>query len=372
MTTIQNPFITSAAVYKDGHFFDRENIIKSVQYFIEQSKEHNFLIYGQRRIGKTSILKKINDIYNNGKYISIYKTLQGDAEKTLNALLIEIKDIIASKIGLHNYYIEINEKSFLNKFLIDVKNQLQDKQLILLFDEFDVLGERENIEELQKRYSFHQFVKYIPKMIETIGENEIPLKLIFTIGRNYKDLATERFGQITKFGRQEEITHFDKNTVFNLLKMSDNTIPFTAKAKAFVYETTNGQPYFTQCLANVAFEKAEKNNCEEISAELVQKSILPTIKRYKSGVYWIWNTLKDIDKIILHLIAELQNNQEVITAKSIKNIAINKDFATITKSLDDTLARLINSDFIIVNNDNEYKFKADFFRRWVHTQVRKH
>ncbi len=366
MSITKNPFITSAAVYRAGHFFDREDVINDVKNFVEHSNDYNFLLSGQRRIGKTSILKKITLLYNTDKHIAIYKNLQGDAEKSLTDLLTEIKDIIINKIGF-DYTKEINENNFLSEFLIDLKEQLQNVTLILLFDEFDVLGEREDIEAFKQRYSFHQFVNYIPKIIETIEENEIPIKLIFTIGRNYKDLANERFGQITKFGRQKEIKHFDKKTVFRLLEISDNIIPFTQKAKELVYKTTNGQPYFTQCLANVSFQQSEIKNNKEITADLVEECILPTIKSYRSGVHWIWNTLTAKDKIILYLIAELQEEGKNITTESIKKIAANKDFLPFTKDLDATLSGLINIDFIVSTNKNEFEFKAEFFRKWIYT-----
>ena len=65
MNTYQNPFITSAEVYAENDFFDREEVLREIEKFIEREKDYNFLLSGQRRIGKTSVLKKIEKLHNN-------------------------------------------------------------------------------------------------------------------------------------------------------------------------------------------------------------------------------------------------------------------------------------------------------------------
>lgn len=369
----QNPFITSAEVYNDEDFFDREQVLHAVDKFIKRRNDYNFLIFGQRRIGKTSTLKRIHKIYNKAPNIVLYYNLQGDAETTLPVLLSKIKTLINSNIQT-NYEEteEVNENEFLNSFLPDLKNNLLQKQLILLFDEFDVLGERENITALKQTYSFHKFVDFIPNIIEKIKDYEVPLKLIFAIGRNYKDLDNERFGQVTKFGQQVEVTFFSKQVVFELLNQNKNGISFTTEAKEKLWQLSGGQPYFTQCLASYSYETAEDDGINFITAEIVENSFLPTVKRYSSGVLWIWDTLIAVDKIILFLIAELTDNNVIVTNFSIKKIAENKQLLPATKKLNETLTRLVNIKFLQEINTGQYVFKSDFFRKWVNTQINLH
>jgi len=369
----QNPFITSAEVYNDEDFFDREQVLHAVDKFIKRKNDYNFLIFGQRRIGKTSTLKRIQKVHNSNHNIVKYYNLQGDAETTLPVLLAKVRELISNNLNMpcENSDI-ISEKDFLNVFLPLLKQYLVNKQLILLFDEFDVLGERENIIALKQTYSFHKFVDFIPKIIEKIKDNEIPLKLIFAIGRNYKDLDNERFGQVTKFGQQVEVTFFSKKIVFQLLEQKKDDISFTPQAKEKLWQLSGGQPYFTQCLASFSYETAEDDNTRFITDEIVENSFLPTVKRYSSGVLWIWDTLIAVDKIILFLIAELTDNKWVISVESIKKIAEKKQLLPATKELDQTLTRLVNIKFLQQTEVKQYVFKSDFFRKWVNTQINLH
>lgn len=366
----QNPFITSAEVYNDEDFFDREPVLHAVDKFIKRKNDYNFLIFGQRRIGKTSTLKRIHKVYNSDQNIVLYYNLQGDAETTLPVLLSKIKNLISNNLDIDCKECEnLTESDFLLKFLPFLKQHLANKQLILLFDEFDVLGERENITALKQTYSFHKFVDFIPNIIEKIKDNSIPMKLIFAIGRNYKDLDNERFGQVTKFGQQVEVTFFSKEVVFQLLEQVSNGISFTTDAKEKLWQLSGGQPYFTQCLASYSYEIAEDEESEFITAEIVENSFLPTVKRYSSGVLWIWDTLIAVDKIILFLIAELTDNNSIVNVFSIKKIAEKYQLLPATKKLDATLTRLVNIKFLEEINTGQYAFKSDFFRKWVNTQI---
>ena len=368
----KNPFITSTSVYKNDVFFGRHEVLNAVDKFIEQPNEHNLFIAGQRRIGKTSVLKRINKAYDTNDNKSIYITLQGDATTSLSVLLAKIALMIADKLNINKIIDnQLLETDFLN-FLLEIKNSLKtDKKLILLFDEFDVLGEPENNNARENKYSYHKFVDFIPIITQDIENKKIPLKLIFAIGRNYKELDHARFGQIPKFSKQTEISFFPKKIVLDLLELADKIIPFTDKAKQKIWKITNGQPYFTQCLANVAFENAQLNNLKTINENDVETSLLPTIKAYRSAVFWIWNTLTNTDKIILFLIALfICTNNNLPTEKDIINIARENNFLPATTNLDKTITRLIDINFINKTKNNQLIFKSEFFQKWINLQIK--
>jgi len=369
MNYIVSPFITSSEVLIDEDFFDREDVINAVDKFIRRNQDINFLIFGQRRIGKTSVLKRILKLYSNNNFKSLFYTLQGEAETTLENLLKNIATRICNDFGFEIPYIqEIDSKNFLTDFLPDLKKILKKNTLILLFDEFDVMGQRENIIELQKTISYHKFIDYIPQIIDTVKNNSIPIKLIFAIGRNYKDLDNERFGQINKFGQQIEISTFPQEIINKMLEQTDNICKFTEKAKKRIYEITSGHPYFTQCLAALSFDHAVDTNQKEISLKIVDSVLIETIKRYSSGVLWIWDTLTNTDKIILYLAANLIHNNKKIDITNLKQSVHENNFLPVVDQLYNSLSTLTNIKFLIYEK-NEYKFFSEFFRNWIITEI---
>ena len=145
---------------------------------------------------------------------------------------------------------------FRDHFIQAVVERLPDqKQLLLLFDEFDVLGEEADIEDEPEAetFAYKQFIPFITAWIEALQVKEYPVKFIFAVGRNYKDLDSGRFGQILKFGSKEELSYFSREETGESLKLSDNLIAFDEEAINEVFSLTSGHPYFTQCLAGVSF-----------------------------------------------------------------------------------------------------------------------
>lgn len=368
MSKFQNPFITSTEVHAEEDFFDRKELLREIEKFIERKKDYNFLLYGQRRIGKTSVLKKIERLYKDTNSEAIYITLQGEAETYLDDLLKKIAQRVIERIGF-KYRKKINATTFISEFLPYLKTVLKDKKVILLFDEFDVLGDLESIWQFKKSFSFHRFIPYCADIIEKVKLDEIPFKIIFAIGRNYKDFDTERFGQITKFGQQAEIGFFDEEIVLELLAQSDELIPFTYEAKKNVFEITGGHPYFSQCLAHIAFDEAQDDNFDFINPKLVEKCLPIAIKRYSNGVIWIWDTLTAKDKIILYIAAELAENKTEINEKNIKIASEELSVLAACDKLSETLDRLNNIKFLRQKDDDNYVFYVEYFRKWVISEI---
>lgn len=368
MEIFQNPFITSTEVFTDEDFYDREEIMIEVEKFYNREQDYNFLIFGQRRIGKTSLLKKIEKKYNNSMSSSIYITLQGEAETELDNLLEKIAKKIANRIGIKFDY-DVNSENFTSKFLVDVKQVLNGNKLILLFDEFDVLGDLESVSHFKKTFSFHRFIPYTVEIIENIKQFDIPLKIIFAIGRNYKDLDNERFGQITRFGQQVELGFFPYRVVVQLLSVTDNILPFTDLAKQKIFDITGGHPYFTQCLAHISYNEAIEMQKLSIDYFIVEGAVKKTIKRYSNGVIWIWDTLSAKDKIILYISAHLKELKLEINEQNIKDAAQTMSLLPACDNLSVTLSRLINIKFLTIKDNENLNFQVEFFRKWIINEI---
>ena len=170
-----NPFNTGSPARGEG-FFDREGIIDDVILFLKKTHEFNFLIFGQRRIGKTSLLRKLQD----DKKIQVlahpvYINLQDKARMVLPQLLFDIAQQVKADLTLK---IDVKENDFINakdplffkdKFLPTVCDDIKNsKQLLLLFDEFDVLGDEIEDVEDDSRIDAFAFKNFIPFMVNLI------------------------------------------------------------------------------------------------------------------------------------------------------------------------------------------------------------
>ena len=94
---IANPFNIGSCARGEG-FFNREEIQKEINFFLHTKAEHHFLIHGQRRIGKTSLLRYIQDTTGPSVY-PVYYDLQDNARTPLKKLLKKIAEQIAIDIN---------------------------------------------------------------------------------------------------------------------------------------------------------------------------------------------------------------------------------------------------------------------------------
>ncbi|MCU0289612.1 MAG: AAA-like domain-containing protein [Acidobacteria bacterium] len=382
ITRSRNPFNHGSPV-KDEEFFGRQEIIDNILSFLSKENEFNFTIFGQRRMGKTSLLRKIQEVANKVNHTyPVYFNLQDKARTQLPQLLFEIAKQITAALGLQ---LEVKENDFIDsqasfnfkeKFIPSVFAELRNEkgQLLLLFDEFDVLGEIEDIEGnlIIGAFAYKTFIPFIASLLEEIQINKYPLKIIFAVGRNYKDLDRQRFGQITKFGPQEEIANFTLEETRKLLKKySEHIIPFKEEAINEIYMLTSGHPYFTQCLAASAFDAAETNKKKSISREIVRDEFIPSVKRFSSSVIWIWDSLSANDQVILYLMAVLKEENKSINKTTIEKKAYSLDLAPAIEAFPGYITRLRNFSFIKESDrdGSEYDFSVEFIRQWIINEV---
>ncbi|MDQ1354241.1 MAG: hypothetical protein QG657_4550, partial [Acidobacteriota bacterium] len=373
----KNPFNTGSPARGAG-FLGRQSIIHNILSFLEKKTQFNLLLFGQRRIGKTSLLRKLQDDPGlRERAFPVYFNLQDKASIELHRLLFEIAGRIISDLGLK---IELNIENFTqdnasfhfqNDFIPLVTGRLPDrKQLLLLFDEFDVLDAVEDVEDDPSIATFasKQFIRFTANLIEDIQAKKYPIKFIFAIGRNYKDLEPKRFGQIMKFGPQEELSYFSKEETRELLKASDNSIPFDAEAVDEIYSLTFGHPYFAQCLASVSFDAAEKNHADFVTRDIVRDRLIASIKSYSSGIYWIWDSLSPTDKLILYIMAALKEENQPATMDTIREKAASLEITPAVEELKPTIEKLQNFKFV---NDHhgQYDFYVEFIRKWIAGEV---
>lgn len=368
----RNPFITSdAAIGED--FYGRNDEVEQIIEFLKKKKEHHLLIHGQRRIGKTSLLLKIKEIVEASQLgKAVFFDLQNKGPLEISEVLYELAVQICTDIGEKT---DLNQRNFLGNgsknffkdtFLPGIFKKLsRNFQLILLFDEFDSLGESEGLKGTLK-ISDIAYYKFIPFLVD-IKKKEFPLKFIFTIGRNYKDLDENHYGQITKTVSQIELSYFNKDELKCLIKSSDNILPFEPGAIDRIYELTSGHPFFSQCLASSAFDTANKLGQKSVTPGIVNKKLEIAIKRHGGGALWFWRGLSPQDRIILYLMAVVKEDKKIITEKGIKKKASKFDLVPAIYGLYKVLERLINLRIIKKHQGKNlnYDFYVEFFRKWI-------
>ncbi|MFZ4547266.1 MAG: AAA family ATPase, partial [Bacteroidales bacterium] len=139
----ENPFFNRSAVHNPALFIGREELIRKIFSRIISAKPQSISLFGERRIGKSSILSQINSPLIQGKYISNpekYIFAYIDFQQFVQANPINFFKTLLKLLSLDPKSPEIrktesNGYNEFSEFLNSCKTG--EIKLVLLFDEFE-------------------------------------------------------------------------------------------------------------------------------------------------------------------------------------------------------------------------------------------
>src|ERR1035437_4544414 len=141
--TPRNPYIAGRALDEDRAFLGREEVFRMVETEFQSPDRNAVVLFGQRRIGKTSILKQLQRRLPSPPFVIVYFDLMNRAYKPLGYVLWEIAALISDHLDISPPAQDAFDgygRTFKIDFLPKVYDTLgPDRRLVLLFDEFDVL-----------------------------------------------------------------------------------------------------------------------------------------------------------------------------------------------------------------------------------------
>lgn len=335
MSELANPYIAGAPVVESSMFFGREDVFKWIERSLAgKFVDHILVIHGQRRVGKTSVLKQIPN-YLPHNYLQVFFDLQGRTSTTFDRFLWWLASEIARTIKKERG-IEIprpdraafeDPEYLIGEFLPSLKTFLGDQILILTFDEFDTLDKAEIQETLAR-----PLIAYLRRMMELEG-----LNFIFSIGSSGDKLENMQasYTDFFKTALYRKISFLTQEDCHRLVtKPVEGTIGYDPQAVKRIFEITSGHPYFTQLMCHELFALCQKTGARVITADNVEAILGDVIERGTVNLKFVWDEASDLEKWILaglaqmdgggtnHKLAELLQNQRVRFSDSDLNAAV--------------------------------------------------
>ncbi|GAB4501350.1 MAG: hypothetical protein Fur0035_08920 [Anaerolineales bacterium] len=183
MTTPVNPYIAGDPVGNSPAFIGREDVLREVLKVLKNPAQNAITLYGQRRIGKTSMLQRlVAQLPQEGPYHAIYFDLQDKATWPLPRLLAELARTLSEEMGWPVLVLPGEQtepfRAWLGRALAGLP---ADQTLVILFDEFDVLADQ------QAGQAVAEFFPYLRGLLSL---DRLRLQFVFVLGRNITDLSS--------------------------------------------------------------------------------------------------------------------------------------------------------------------------------------
>lgn len=361
-TTPINPYKPGPPV-REKDFYDRKALLDKV--FNDLKSSNAILLQGQRRIGKTSFLHRLHDFLMEGagstESLPLIFDMQIYVDDTLPQFQEHLAGEIAKKLNMpypRSAEFESDPTLFQETWLPQVFNHLGNRQLVILVDEFDNLG------ELKEGRAVEELVPFIGNLVE----NEDRLKWVFTVGRHIDKLPMH-YDQIILTAEKHVIKRLTREETEELIcEPASRYLTFQPEAIDQIFQMTSGQPHLTQALCWKVFGRVTSDEGRHVvTPEDVEAVISSTLETYKDALSSIAQ-VPAIEKPVLLAVAQLTGEKQPASRQSIIQFLEEHRIPLERGELDDALKHLKDWDLLAQENQM-WQLTVELVRLWVEKNI---
>ena len=358
-----NPYIAGNPVGGSKAFIGRMDVLKDVLRILNSPHENAIVLFGQRRIGKTSILQELtHTLPQEGSYLPVFFDLQDKAALPLEEVIRSLADRIISDLDIKSFdnWGDDLVNDFRDDFIPFVLQQLaHDTAIVLLFDEFDVL---DNPMQDQAATAFFPYLRGLLSM------DPKRLKFVFVIGRRTEDLSSMTLS-VFKGVKARHVSLLTFEETANLVRLSErnDSLLWPENTLAEMHTLTGGHTYLTQQLCQEVWEQIYDNEPDSIptvQSEDIKTAIPIALKTAISSLEWLWDGLGPAERVVASALAGA--GPLVITQEELEERLHESGVRILVGELRDAPRVLQEWDLIEPASDNKgYKFRVEILRSWI-------
>jgi tetratricopeptide (TPR) repeat protein len=364
-----NPYVAGAPREGGRGFFGRQETIEWIARGLRNPDNNSLVLFGQRRIGKTSLLRQLQRTLPDTAFLPIYFDLQGQVARPLREVLIDLANVLAERAGTpppEPNAFDDRGLFFCRTFLPQVYEALgKDRRPVFLLDEFDVLHEMEEA-ELPATAAIHSFRRFIRRMM---GQ-DTRSAFVFTIGRRIGDISLD-YTAAFRASLVREVWILDPRSAEAMVRQAEanNTLRFTSQAVGRILSLTNGHPYLTKLLCQVLWERAytrKRTTTPRIGVPEVEAAVPTALEELDHTMVWLWDGLSLAERIYAAGLAETVEEGEVISEERGLQVLADHAARLCTRDVELRAPRdLVRRRILDLTDDQEHRFAIELFRRWV-------
>ncbi|OUL30131.1 hypothetical protein BV378_04540 [Nostoc sp. RF31YmG] len=364
-----NPYIIGRPIYEPELFFGREDLFNFVQDNLNK-RAQVILLHGQRRIGKSSVLSQIPNFITLEQFLFVPLSLEGKSQKSLTEVLHELARDIIDYLELSYLQVALPSKRdleedaqiFFNNFLPQIYQVIDGKNLVLLLDEFDVLGDSNEDSAVSHFFPCLQSIVYWHK----------ELFIIPVVGRQLDDMPN--LLSLFRQAPHREIGLLDRQSTERLIvKPAEGILRYEPDAIDAIWELSAGHPYFTQVICFALFSEARDEQRWQVNRQDVENIVEQSIEIGEAGLAWFRDGLPIAERVVFSTAAQAQQQKnpivkgEPLTQLVQCGVVLTEPFHTAEERLLEWgfFKQLGVSEIPELHYLNTYKITVELVRRWL-------
>lgn len=350
---IPNPFVVGNPLMVRDHnlFKGRKDIIIAIEEnIINPSQRPALLLYGRRRIGKTSTLLNLPRLLSS-KFVPVFidcqdaKWREGD-EAFCYHLAASLYDALNQRA-----LVDTSRRPQLERFeryaftrlgeyldQIEESSRAAHKQILLTFDEYEKLGEGITVSKVTTE---------VLNQLRTIVQHRERIVALFSGGHRFEEMRTINWSDYLINVKMLELSFLAPEDARELITEPVPLLQYESGVIEQIIEMTHCQPYLLQAVASdlVNYLNSERRMLATASdLEIAVEKVLVTAQAY---FFYIWTEdCSESEREILRAIATFQTN----SSTPADNPA--------------ALQSLCHKE-ILERRGSCYRFTIELFRRWI-------
>ncbi|HLO85320.1 MAG TPA: ATP-binding protein [Nostocaceae cyanobacterium] len=361
---VTNPYIVGDPVL--GHrFVGREDIMRELEeIWMTENQIQSVVIYGHRRMGKTSVLLNIVNRLGAGIQVAYVNMLKSaDAPQGVGEVLMAMCDEISQAVKISppndDDLLKLPYRTF-ERFLKQVIANLQGG-LIIAIDEFEKIEDLINSGKIP-----NDFMGYLRGLVQMSPKVGFAFAGLHTLEEMSADYFHPFFGSLINI----RVGFQNRAATRQILANPDEDflLDYTPEALNLIYDLTHGQPYLVQLFGfqlvrnynDSVFEQGRKRDhiftVEDVEAIINDSEFFQRGRYYFDGV---WTQAADGvpgQQIIIRTLAP--HPQGLGLDVLAESTGLN------SKNLEDALNILQRHD-VVEESQGNWRIIVEMFRRWV-------
>ncbi len=366
---VRNPYVIGDPVEGDL-FVGRDDIMRQLQeLWLMGNHLQSVVLYGHRRMGKTSILRNVSQVLGSGLRVAYVNLLQSAGAENISDVLLAISDQVAAVLPIDPPrdadMVAQPARTFQRFFRRAIKTLREGEGLIIALDEF------EKIEELIAAGKLgNDFMAYLRGLVQDSPRVGFAFAGLHTLEEMSADYFQPFFASVIPI----KVDFFKQATVQALLPNPGGDFPldYDFDALDLIWHLTAGQPYLTQLIGfqlvrrynDQVFERQQPREAKftvaDVQAVVSQPEFFAQGKPYFAGV---WAQAGHDAPGQHNLLTALAPYPDGLVLGDLQTAA-GLDSATFSAALD-----TLEGHDVVRLSDGSAQIIVEMFRRWVSDRV---
>lgn len=367
---LRNPYIAGRALGQAAGFVGRDDILRLVEAELSSEEQSAVVLFGQRRIGKTSILLQLQRRLDAQHFLPVYFDLMDRARRPLGFVLAEVAGSLAAQAAIEQpdpANFDDEGLYFRTRFLPELYQALGDAcRPLLLLDEFDVLDAAAE-EQLPPSAAARAFFPYLRELMRL----EPHLGFVFVVGRRAEDLSIDVKATF-KTARSMRVSVLDPVSARELVLAAarQGSLRFTDAAVERILTLTAGHPYLLQLLCQLLWNDhvaRDGSSAPTIDVAEVEEGISQTLEAGQNIFEWIWDGLPPAERVIFAAVASATDECTPISEEQLLDLLQQQGIRILSGELELAPSTLVDWE-MLRRVEGGYLCFIELLRSWVARQ----